>query len=229
MIADILVFLIGLLALVMGLVGLKSALFRLASGILGRKYRSGMTGAVLISGTATSAQEAEPESSPLTGTGCIAYSFKITERVASGKGGHATSILHHESRGVGNVRLLTPAGDLLELATKDMDLDKVHHRVGQHLFHALDDDVARRILEKHDISLKRAGLRRSISLAESLVREGTPIRVSGRIDRSNPRLITKALVTDTSNAYVIGKSMVLLLVSLLFARVGFEMLAYVLR
>jgi hypothetical protein len=184
-------------------------------------------GRVITQGLARPTDPQQVHMSPLSESPCIAYQFSILESRSGVKGGRSQSVLYQDIRGQWNLSLQTPRG-IIPIQSCELDFDRASWQDTQTVFRHFAHPRSVLLLAEHGINPQLARWRRSLTLSETLIRDGDPIRVIGRMQSHPPRLAA-AIVTDKSDRRILLEATLACLIGAGSVWIALAILAYAWR
>lgn len=204
---------LGLFTMLCSLMGAISSFNSLRLVVFAPDFHPARKGRITARGVVRATDAAQVQKPPLSHTHCLAYSFSIIES----RGRRTKAYLHTERRGQWNLTVQTDKGSIA-VERCELDLNRVHFRDMQHPFKAFEQARSHELLDEHNISPKNlAGMRRSLIVTESILRDGDQVSLMGRQYWNNQqRSLKNAIMTDKPIRDFILRASVMFVASLLF-------------
>ena len=201
---------LGLFMMLCGSMGAISAFNSLRLAAFAPPFHPRRQGRIMACGLVRPTDPSQLQTAPLSQIPCLAYQFSIVES----RGRNTKAYLHSERRGQWNLSIHTPSG-VLPVTSCELDLNNIHLQDHQHLFAEFENQRAFALLSENNISPNNmAGMRRSLTLRESILRSGDRVYLIGRQQWSDgQRTLKNAVITDKPISQFILKASVMLVAS----------------
>ena len=216
---------IGLFMMLCGGMGAIATFNSLRLAVFAPPFHPRRSGRFMAQGVVRATDPSQVQTTPLSHTACVAYRFAITEI----RGRKSKVFLYTEYRGRSNISLSTENG-VLQIDRCELDFNDYHANDQQHVFRDFLQARSHTLLAQHNISSKNAvGARRSLSITESILREGDAVYAVGRqvwVDQK--RIFKDVIVTDKPIRRFIMRATVMFAASILvlYLSVGVVQVAF---
>lgn len=204
---------VGLFVMLCSGMGAVSSFNSLRLVVFAPDFHPARKGRIIARGVVRATDAAQIQKTPLSHTPCLAYSFSIIES----RGRRTKAYLHTERRGQWNLTVQTEKGSIA-VERCQLYLSRVHFQDVQHTFKEFVQMRSHELLTEHNISPKNlAGIRRSLSLTEVILRDGDQVSLMGRqYWNGQQRSLKNAIITDKPVRDFILTMSVMFVASLLF-------------